>query len=330
MDENNPEVEASESAPETESLSPQTQDAPETPPEKPAKPEALTLAKTGGTDKLTPVAPSTWPEDWRDRFAGADEDEKKRLKRFASPDSVYKSWRNLEKKLSSGNFKPVKPDTTNEAALAAWRKETGVPETPEGYYKEIPEIGADPLDKPALDYMFKGMHEDGVPAAQARNVIKKYYELQEHAAVQRLEQDAQFRGESEDHLRNEYGPQYRANLNAMGMLISEFGGKNLEEKLFGARTPDGRLLGDDPDVLKFLVDVSKAYYPDGTVTMTGTSDAAGYIDTIEREIQQLRAEMADTRPTDPMSYWKNPQKQARYQDLLKLKEKADARYKRDR
>lgn len=274
-----------------------------------------------------PAAPPTWPENWRELMAGDDEAELKRLKRFTSPDSVHKSWRQAEKKISSGLLKPVKPDTDDPEKLAAWRKQVGVPDDPKGYYESL-DIEVDDVDRGVLDEMFNHMHAEGVPGKEAASTVKKYYEILDRAAVARIKQDQEFRTKSEDTLRSEYGPEYRQNMNAMDMLMRQFGGDKAANKLFGARTAEGRLLGDDPDVISFLVKVARDQYPDGEIALGGSADGSSYMDTIEKEMRDLENEMKVSRPVDPNMYHNNPAKQARYRDLLIMKEKAEKRAKR--
>ncbi len=132
---------------------PATTSAPAAPASDPPKTPTGTVLD-GVSD--TPVAaPVTWPENWRDEMAGGDEKERKRLERFASPADVYKSNRELEKKLSTGKFKVDLPENPTEEQIAAYRKDMGIPE--DGKYDT--EIGGGFVwsddDKPALDFFAK-------------------------------------------------------------------------------------------------------------------------------------------------------------------------------
>ena len=85
-------------------------------------------------DKVDADADTTKPaDDWRTRLAGGDEKELKRLSRFASEADVYKAYRELEKKKSSGELKQALSKDATPEQIAEWRKENGIPETPDKY-----------------------------------------------------------------------------------------------------------------------------------------------------------------------------------------------------
>src|SRR6185437_360505 len=53
-----------------------------------------------GKDASGEAKEPQWREDWREKFAGKDEKTLARLKRFASPENVFRSFLELEKKFS--------------------------------------------------------------------------------------------------------------------------------------------------------------------------------------------------------------------------------------
>ena len=276
------------------------------------------LGEGGGSQVETP-APSTWPEDWRQRFAGSDEKLLKRLNRYKDPSNIVKSWLSAEQKLSSGEYRKAKPETDDEEAIKAWREEVGIPETHEGYFENLSEdFQVDEKDKPYVEGYFKRMHELGVPPKEASEGLKVYYSMLNEAQEKRAETDRQFRAEAEDKLRSEWGPEYRANLNAMHSLFDTHGPEGLRELLFTARMADGTPLGDHPDVLQFLAGVSRELNPFGTVT---PNDGQTQSQTVQKRLAELRAEMNDTRGNDPEGYWKSEAKQAEFRRLLELEEK---------
>lgn len=71
-----------------------------------------TLLTSEPADKPV-IAPADWPEDWRSKVAGEDAKELARLQRMGSPADVWKAYRALEAKISSGQLKQgLKPDAT--------------------------------------------------------------------------------------------------------------------------------------------------------------------------------------------------------------------------
>lgn len=287
----------------------------------PATATTTTTTETAETDAPAPY----WPDDWRSRMAGSDDKMLKHLNRFASPEGVYKSWRQYEQKRNDGRLQPSRPDTTDEAALAEWRKAVGAPDSPEGYLADLPaEINIDQADEAALKEVFRVMHAEGIPTNQAKAVVGKYYEMVTHGLEQRAHADSEFRATAEDHLRSEWGPEYRQNLNAIGLMMESHGDAELFGRLQEARFADGHRLGDDPGVLKFLAGLAREVHPDGFLTVTPSAGMSRG-QAIDDEIATLEREMGDTRGRDPAGYWNNAGKQNRYRELLQARERASAR-----
>lgn len=276
------------------------------------------------TEETSAQVPSYWPEDWRDRLAGnTDPKLRQHLNRFASPEGVYKQWRQLEKQRNSGMLKPARPDTDDADTLAAWRKEIGAPDAPEGYYDGI---GVDPaeMDKPALDRMFARMHDLGVPKDQAKEVVEEYYRMATEQRSALEQNDASFRRTSEDELRTEWGPEYRQNLTAISVMMEQYGSPELFEALNGARYADGRKVADDPTTMKFLAGLARELHPDANVIVSPNSGVSAS-SALTDEISRLELEMRDTKARVPGGYWDNPQKQDRYRELLAVRDRMQAR-----
>ena len=271
----------------------------------------------------SPPPTPTWPEDWRDRLGGKDAQFRKRLDRFASPEGIVKSWRSLEQKLSSGEYQKTMPDGTDENALAEWRKESGVPETAEGYYETLPkELDVSDEDRRVLDGVFKTAYDGGVPADKAGKMVEAYYEAQAAEAERILEEDRTARNEGEDILRSEWGPEYRANLNLLQTLFATHAPEGTKEMLFTSRTDEGRLLGDNPEVLKFLVNMAREVHPGAVVT---PGSGLNQMQDVEKRIGEIERSMGDSKGKDPNGYWNNPHMQSEYRDLIEYRDKMKAR-----
>lgn len=289
-------------------------------------PSGTTTPGNGSEGTVEPSGESGfWPGEWRERMSGGDEKMLKHLQRFASPEGVYKKWRYYETQRGDGRLKPTRPETDNAEELAAWRKEVGAPDTPDGYLSELPaEINVSDADKAALKEVFDTMHAEGVPTGQAKAIVAKYYEMVAKGEEARAEVDRQTRMRAEDALRSEWGADYRANLNAIGILMESEGSQELFQRLNEARFSDGTKLADDPSVLTFLASVARGLHPDGGVIV---SPAPGMTrsDAIQSEIAQLENEMRDARGRDPGGYWNNDSKQSRYRELITVRERMASR-----
>lgn len=287
-----------------------------------------TVAATGGTDKPV-TAPADWPENWRERIAGKDEDALKRLKRFKSVENVFTSYRDLEKRVSSGEYKPDRPfpaDGSDEDK-AAWRAEKGLPPTPDAYLEKLPDglvIGE--RDKPLVETFVKTMHDRNAPPEIVGDALSWYYQTQERMAAEQAERDKAFYKEADEKLYAKWGPEKTANIRHMhsalfdglmganGEVILPNAPDGVRELLYGARLPNGRKLGDDPDVLSWLVEVAHTVDPVGRVLPSGNGSSR---QGMESEIAAIEAEMRDSHS----DYHRNPKKQERLRELYTAQER---------
>ena len=89
----------------------------------------------------------------------------------------------------------------------------------------------------------------------------------------------------------------------------------------GARGPDGRLLGNNPDVVKFLSNVSREINPVATLV---PDNGATQFQTAEAEYKAITAKMGD-KTSD---YWRGPNAnamQSRWRELHEALEKMKGR-----
>lgn len=275
------------------------------------------------TDDKPVAAPADWPEDWRAKLAGEDEKVLKRLERMKSPKDVLKSWRALETKLSSGDVKATLPEGATEEQVAEYRKENGIPDTPEGYLEALPNglvVGED--DKEAVNSFLESAHGKNASPEFVASALDWYYERQEETAAQQVTADREYKQQSEDALRAEWGNEYRANVNSVQAFLDtapvDEDGTPLKELLLGARLSDGTALGDNPLALKWLVGLAEAENPAGFVSPGAGGTQA---ESVEAEIAEIEKLMR----TDPPAYYKDQKKQDRLLLLYKTQEKLSSR-----
>jgi len=285
---------------------------------------AATLAEGGGEPDKPVQAPAQFPENWREIMAGGDAKELARLKRFNSPNNVWKMVRGIEAKMSSGELLRAKPegdpsDPAVKQALEEWRGQIGIPEKPEGYLEKLPNglvIGDD--DKPLVESFLADMHSADAPPPYVHKALEWYYANQEKMVEERSNADKANRAQVEDELRSEWGSEYRAHLNNIHALFGQHGSKELLNEFFAARMADGRPLGDHPGVLKFLAAVANELNPHGTITPVEGQTPS---ETIDSELANIQKLMADNRS----EYWTNPGMQQRYRELLDVKDRYQQR-----
>lgn len=279
-------------------------------------------AETAAPETVAEPA-SKWPEDWRKEFAGDDEKALKELDRFQSPKDVAAALRESQKLIRSGaHKKPLAADATPEQ-VAEWRKEQGIPETPEGYLEKLPGglvIGDD--DKPLVETFISDMHAQNAPPALVHKALDWYHRTQERAAAAQAEADTTFRAKVEDELRADWGPEYRANLNSAMSLLDTMpvmdDGTAVKDLFLKGRLADGTPIGNHPGVLRWLTRMAAEAGSSGFIA---PSDGASRIESVETEIASIEKTMRE----QPRAYFKDNKMQERYRTLLDAQEKLKAR-----
>lgn len=279
----------------------------------PAKPETA-LSDPG--DKPV-AAPADWPQDWRDKMAGDDEKLRKRMDRFKSPKDILDFALNAEKKISSGKIKSDFPADGSDEEKAAWRKDNGIPETPDAYDLTLDDgLVIGDQDKPIVDAVVAGMHEKNASPEQVKVALSTYYKMREEQTAMRAAEDEKEKTTTRDELRDELGEDFRPRvMSAFGLI--EMAPEDVREQIMAARLPNGGLLGNNAGVLKWLMQLAEEVNPGATI-VPGSS--GGAIASIETEIAQIEKLQGDKNS----EYWKGAgaeKMQERYRELLTAREK---------
>jgi hypothetical protein len=288
-----------------------------------AKPAEGTGAATGAAativdpkaaaaaDAGAPKTPADWPADWRDKLAGADKDLLKQLGTLGSPQDLFKSYREMQKKLSSGEYKKATQAPGKDATpeqIAEYRKENGIPDKPEAYDTTLDNglvIGAQ--DKPIVDAFLKEMHAANAPNAVVKSALNAYFKIAEDQRANMSNRDNEVYDGAAEALRKEWGPEFKRNQNAIAAYVETLP-EGFRDNLIGARLADGSKLLGNPEGIKFIYNLAKESNP--AITVVPGSANPGK--TIEEEIKALNVGSDE--------YWKSSDKQARYRELLQAQE----------
>jgi len=276
-----------------------------------------------------------WPNDWRQRVAdhaGAGDPkavkrELKRLERVTDPNSIYGMYRELEGKFTSGNIIKMPDKDATEEDVSAYHKALGVPESAEDYLKDFaPENGAvlGDADKAMAESFVKALVPAGAPKQVLDTAVNWYFKNEEEQASQLDEMDETFRQTSERELKDEMGPAYKRKVNNIASVFAKAPGgadvKNEESvyaRILGGRTSDGKLIGNDPDVTRWLAAMAQEMNPAGSIV----EDAEDGGKTLDARIKDIETQMRKDRP----AYNKDPQMQAEYRELLDARERIQAK-----
>lgn len=281
----------------------------------PVKPDAVSdaapaAAPEGGAANAGSDVQGPWGDDWRQKIAGDDEKALKRLSRFQSPNDLFKSYRALEQKLSTGEVKAALPENATEEQVAEWRKGAGIPEEPTGYLENLPDgLIVGEADKPIVDAFLKDMHGKNAPPEAVHGALAWYYREIEERQAALADEDKRIAQATEDELRGEWGGEFRSNSNAIEMMLDAAPG-GLGDLLRGARLGDGSPLMGNADAKRWLAHLANELNPTGTIVPGGT----------ENQIESLQArklELENLMRTDRKAY------NARRPEYMKIVETLD-------
>jgi len=300
-----------------------------------AEPKTIAAGADTETEKKPEEKKSYWPDDWREKLAEhyaagdkkAYDKELRRLQRITDPTAVYGNYRELDNRLNGGGLVKIPGKGATEDELAAYHKALGVPEKPEDYLKDIKldnGVVIGDADKPIVDGFTQAVHKSGATPAVVNAALNWYYKHQEEQAAAMDERDDAHRRESETALKEEWGAAFKRRTNSLGTLFSSApGGTDLKNegslyaRLLGGRMADGSVIGNDPDMLRWLDAMRNEINPAATVVEDGNQSGL----TIDAEIKAIETRMR----TDRAAYFKDEGAQARYRDLITARDKIRAR-----
>jgi hypothetical protein len=250
----------------------------------------------------------SFPDNWREIAAGGDQKTLQYLNRYSSPANVVKALMNLRSRMDSAEASRSRPegdpdDPAFKEQMNEWRAQVGIPTEPSGYLENVPDgIVLGEQDQEMAQEYVEAMHQIDAPPEYVHQGLRWYSEMQET------------RHKAEDALRNAFGPEYRPNMNNFANTFAQYGSEELYNTIASARLPDGTLLGDNAEFLQTMVSMSREISPHGVI-----APASGQtpLQTINSELESLRTEMRDQNS----DYYHSDAKQARYRELLEMKDR---------
>ena len=196
----------------------------------------------------------------------------------------------MTSKISAGELKaPLKAPDANATPeqLAAWRKDQGLPATPADFIKDLKLAnGVVPgeADKPLLDAVADMAHKSNYDQKTVNDFVGKYYELQDQLAGQRAEADNDLRIDSQQKLIEQMGPDFKRNMAALPSFWREQP-EGIQDLVLGARTADGRTIGDLPEVTSWIVGLMRELNPAATLLPAGTDGTPASIASRKAQIE---------------------------------------------
>lgn len=215
------------------------------------------------------------PEFVYSEWAKGLQDEKMRdyAQRFKSIEDVIQGSMKNREELSTRIKLPGKDAKPEE--IAAFRKQIGAPDTPDGYEIKAPEGYS--LDGPVglvVDMAKDIAHKNHIPASAYQEFSDGMIKIDQEIQQQVNESVKKWRSDKEQEIRKEFGADFDANLNAGKRARDVFGGDELTEFFNTPITINGVSMtpGDHPAMIKFMATLGKRMGEDGVIGMTSESE----------------------------------------------------------
>jgi hypothetical protein len=257
-------------------------------------------------------------KNWRDDFAGDDDKFKSTLERFSTPADMGKAYREAQGVIRSGAAGQAPGEGATDADIAAFRQANGIPLEAAGYMDNLPDglvIGEN--DREIMGDFMGVLHGMNVDPKVGHAVIDWYNNFAEDQQDQLADMDSEHHQETEDALREQWGGDYRANINLVGSLIESTFGSEYKEVILNARDPDGRAIMNIPGVLEGLAELSRKVNPVAQIATPAGGDPA---QTLNSEIGELEKYMREDRK----GYNNDEPAQARLRQLYDIRLKHEA------
>ena len=232
--------------------------------------------------------------DWREAIA--EPGLRRVAEKFTSPVEVVKSYAALQSRLGRSVVKPGNDAGAEE--IAAYHRQLGVPETPEGYEVALPEslpeaLRDDPTTAALQQDFLKVMHGAGAPPAVVQQALDWYYGQVGESLAQQTKAADERRAEAEAGLRREWGGDHERNVALAQRAVRSFGDDSFTEFL-ESHEAEGVKLGDHPAFLRAFAAIGRGLGEDTPLTGAGESGAAS----VQARIDALHA----LHQSDPQKY----------------------------
>lgn len=231
----------------------------------------------------------------------------------------------MQLQISAGELRaPLKPpaEGSTPEQIAAWRKENNLPAEPKDYIaglKLANGVVPGEADQPLLEAVADMAHKANYDQKTVNDFVGKYYELQDQLRGQREEADNDLRIDSQQKLIEQMGPDFKRNMTALQSFWREQP-EGIVDTVLGARTADGRVIGDLPEVTSWLVNIVRELNPAATLLPANTDGSPASIASRKAEIESQM--YVDGKPNP--QYFGGPMEKE-YRDLIDAEAKMKAR-----
>lgn len=223
--------------------------------------------------------------DWRASIAGGDEAFLGKLKRFSSEANFGKSYREMEKLAKSTQRLPSPPpENASAEEIADYRKQVGVPETPDGYgLKYADDFAATDADNGVMQFIANSAHAQHWTPAETTKAFGLYQAFAKAERQAQADAAVKARAETQVELQREYRGDHNRNMT----LADEWMVENELDQLYEFVNPKtGRSVLHSPDIMKRIVAMARAAADPRALV---ASDVGGGGKSAEQEYNELIA-----------------------------------------
>jgi hypothetical protein len=271
--------------------------------------------------EAAPTPPAGWPEDWRAALAGGDAELAKEAERYTEPNKLLKSLVETKKKLRSRAAIPRPGQNATPEEWAEYKELSGIPQQPADYKLELSEGRVlSETEQPIVNEFLERAHKDGLDNKAASAAVDFWVDYQARTLAAQQKADDEFRERTKYDLKERWG---QRDFDRNVRLIENFlvgMPPSLKDRLLPGRLADGKLIGDDPEMLAWLVDEARDKNPTATLLPAGNQNMQG----LQARKDAIRKLMQD----EDSEYWKGPNReklQNEYRDLLSAEERMGRR-----
>lgn len=267
----------------------------------------------GGEEEFSEEAPvEDIGEDvegsWRDLIY--DDKLRGSVEKYNSLDDMIKAHNHLGGELRTRVALPSEDASDEE--IDAYREAVGVPETADDYV--LPDIEGYEYsedDLAELEQWGEWALNNNIPQQAFMELIRsrvedKFAVQAEHEKILIAEQE-----KADNALRDEWGGDYDSNMENAARAAHQFGGEAFVEALESIETDEGQLLGDLPEVVRFLSSVGRLMEEHNPAMLTTPNERMS----VQEEINSIMSE----NPVGSPGYG-DPRVQGRLNQLYELLE----------
>ena len=201
-------------------------------------------------EQVTQPSGETDQQDWR---ASLPEDIRDNQSLSTIPDvgALAKSFVNAQSMIGADKVAIPGKYATDDDWSEVYNK-LGRPETADQYDLEVNLPEGQEADDDLIGWYRQAAHDVGLTPNQAQKLFNSYNEMT-GTHLETNDADLTARAlDAEKELRREYGQAFDSRLTAANNMLEQFGGKGITELTLA----DGTLLGDNPQMVKTLIDVA--------------------------------------------------------------------------